>query len=59
MINFLPTLFKGYGYKTEFVNVSHRPRIRGKSNYGTFDRLYRGIIDIIKVKKILKYKNKK
>ena len=51
---FLPALFKGYGYKTDFINVSHRTRIRGMSNYGTFDRLYRGIIDIIKVKKILK-----
>ena len=55
---FLPALFKGYGYKTSFLNVSHRPRIRGKSNYGTFDRLYRGIIDIVKVKRILVKKNK-
>ncbi len=51
---FLPALFKGYGYKTYFINVDHRPRKKGKSNYGTIDRLYRGIIDIIKVRKIIK-----
>jgi len=51
---FLPALFKGYGYKTYFINVDHRPRKEGKSNYGTIDRLYRGIIDIIKVRKIIK-----
>jgi len=55
---FLPALFKGYGYNTFFLNVSHRSRIKGKSNYGTLDRLYRGIFDIIKVKSILKNKNK-
>ena len=51
---FLPALFKGYGYKTLFINVDHRHRKEGKSNYGTIDRLYRGIIDIIKVRKIIK-----
>ena len=56
---FLPALFRGYGYGTAFLNVDHRPRTKGKSKYGTLDRLYRGIIDIIKVKKILKHKSKK
>ena len=56
---FLPALFKGYGYKTYFINVSHKSRQIGKSNYGTFDRMYRGIIDIIKVKIILKNNFKK
>ena len=51
---FLPALFTGYGYKTFFIEVDHRPRIKGYSKYGTLDRLYRGIIDIIKVKKIIK-----
>ena len=51
---FLPALFTGYGYKTQFINVDHRPRIKGYSKYGTLDRLYRGIIDIIRVKKIIK-----
>jgi len=51
---FLPALFRGYGYNTEFVNVSHRVRKYGESKYGTFDRLFRGIRDIFVVKKIIK-----
>ena len=50
---FLPALYKGSGYKCYFVNVNHRPRTQGKSNYGTLDRLFVGIKDIFKVKKIL------
>ena len=53
---FLPALFKGYGYKTLFVDVNHRKRIHGKSKYGTMNRLFAGIRDIIKVNKILKTK---
>lgn len=57
---FLPSLFTGYGYKTLFIEVDHRPRIKGISNYGTIDRLYKGIIDMIKVNNIIKnYNNKK
>tara|TARA_B100001057_G_scaffold498478_1_gene605584 strand:+ start:1355 stop:2041 length:687 start_codon:yes stop_codon:yes gene_type:complete len=51
---FLPAMFSGYGYKTAFLNVNHRERKFGLSNYGTIDRLFKGIMDIIKVKKILK-----
>ena len=39
---------------TFFIDVDHRPRISGISKYGTLDRLYKGIIDIIRVKKIIK-----
>ncbi len=53
---FLPALFSGYGFSTYFTQVDHRPRIYGSSKYGTIDRLFRGIKDIIKVKKIIKYK---
>ncbi len=53
---FLPALFKGYGFKTYFVNVNHRNRMYGKSKYGTLDRLFKGIFDIFKVKQILKNK---
>lgn len=53
---FLPALFRGYGYKTMFLNVDHRQRKYGKSKYGTFKRLFGGIRDIIKVKKILRNK---
>ena len=51
---FLPALFKGYGHETKFIEVNHRIRKYGKSNYGTIDRLIRGIKDINKVKEILK-----
>ena len=57
---FLPALYKGYNYKTKFLPVDHRKREFGKSNYGTIDRLFKGIKDIIKVRKIIiKFKNKK
>ena len=51
---FLPALFLGFGYKTSFINVDHRKRKYGISKYGTMNRLFKGIRDIIKVKKILK-----
>jgi len=54
---FLPALFIGFGYKTHFVNVDHRSRNFGISKYGTFNRLFRGIRDMIKVLIIIK-KNK-
>lgn len=53
---FLPSLFEGYGKKTFYIKVGHRFRAHGKSNYGTLDRLFRGLRDIIKVYKILKNK---
>lgn len=56
---FLPALFKGYGHKTDFINVNHRVRKYGKSKYGTIDRLFRGIRDIIKVKNIINKQIKK
>ncbi len=51
---FLPAFFKGYGYKTNFVEVDHRQRIFGNSKYGTILRLFKGIIDLIKVYFIIK-----
>ena len=51
---FLPALFKGYGNKTFFINVDHRPRIAGISKYGTLYRMYKGILDIIRVRKIIR-----
>tara|TARA_B100001057_G_scaffold422272_1_gene443703 strand:- start:2874 stop:3554 length:681 start_codon:yes stop_codon:yes gene_type:complete len=53
---FLPALFTGYGYKTYFINVNHRNRKYGISKYGTANRLFRGIRDIIKVLIIIKNK---
>jgi len=56
---FLPALFKGFQKKTYFVEVDHRPRNFGNSKYGTFNRLLRGIIDIVKVLIIINKYNKK
>ena len=56
MHRFLPALFKGYGHKTSFIEVSHRKRKYGYSKYGTMNRLFKGIRDIIKVRNIIKYK---
>jgi len=53
---FLPALFSGYGFKTIFVKVNHRKRKYGVSKYGTINRLFIGIKDIIRVKKIIKEK---
>ena len=58
MHRFLPALFNGYGYKTTFYPVNHRPRVYGISKYGTLDRLFKGIKDIIKVKKIINERKK-
>lgn len=51
---FLPALFKGYGHKTKFINVDHRKRLFGKSKYGTFSRMLKGIRDIFIVKRIIR-----
>ena len=55
---FLPALYKGYGYKTKFLEVSHRPRKHGKSKYGTFLRMINGVIDLVKVYFMIKNQNK-
>ena len=56
---FLPALFKGYGYNTDFINVSHRQRNSGNSKYGTLDRLFKGVRDIFIVNSIIKKINTK
>jgi dolichol-phosphate mannosyltransferase len=53
---FLPALFKGFGYSTHFIYVTHRARKSGQSKYGTINRLIWGIKDLIKVRKIIKYR---
>jgi dolichol-phosphate mannosyltransferase len=49
MHRFLPALVLRAGGRVVSVKVNHRPRQRGKSNYGTFDRLWVGITDIFGV----------
>ena len=56
---FLPALFFAYGHKTFFVEVDHRERSFGTSKYGTFKRLISGIINIVRVRKIINISQKK
>ncbi|HVP09055.1 MAG TPA: glycosyltransferase family 2 protein [Burkholderiales bacterium] len=46
---FLPALVQRNGGATVSVEVNHRPRSRGVSNYGLFDRLWVGIVDLFGV----------
>ncbi|RJQ46228.1 MAG: glycosyltransferase family 2 protein [Gammaproteobacteria bacterium] len=49
MHRFLPALFLRHGGRVVSVEVNHRPRTRGVSNYGLFDRLWVGIVDLLGV----------
>jgi len=49
MHRFLPALTLRAGGKVVSVPVNHRPRESGRSNYGVFDRLWAGIIDLMGV----------
>jgi len=51
---FLPALFKYKNSKNKYIGVDHRNRKFGKSKYGTLDRALKGLVDIYKVKKIIK-----
>lgn len=46
---FLPALMLRAGYQVISIPVSHRPRERGVSKYGTLDRLWVGMSDILGV----------
>jgi glycosyltransferase involved in cell wall biosynthesis len=43
---FLPALMRREGYDIAYVDVIDRPRRSGVSNYGFFDRLWIGIMDL-------------
>ena len=43
---FLPALVRREGYEIAYVDVIDRPRHSGVSNYGFFDRLWIGIVDL-------------
>jgi dolichol-phosphate mannosyltransferase len=46
---FLPALVRREGYDVGYVDVIDRPRGAGRSNYGMWDRLWVGILDLIGV----------
>ena len=45
MHRFMPALVKHAGGEVHSVPVNHRPRTRGRSHYGLFNRLGAGIVD--------------
>ena len=46
---FLPALVRREGYDIGYVDVVDRPRRAGRSNYGMWDRLWVGILDLLGV----------
>ncbi len=49
MHRFMPALMLREGYEVDFVDVSHRPRERGKSKYGVIDRALQATPDLLGV----------
>jgi len=56
MHRFLPALFLRQGGAVLSVEVNHRPRLCGRTHYGTFDRLWVGIVDLLGVIWLLRRK---
>lgn len=50
MHRFLPTLLRWAGARVVEVPVGHRPRRHGRSKYGMWDRLFRGLRDAFGVR---------
>jgi dolichol-phosphate mannosyltransferase len=50
MHRFLPTLMKMQGASVIEVPVTHRPRTKGVSKYGTWDRAFSGLRDLLAVR---------
>ncbi len=46
---YLPTLFQMAGYRVINIPVTHRPRTRGKSKYGFWNRFLPGMLDLFGV----------
>ncbi|MBV9634394.1 MAG: glycosyltransferase family 2 protein [Methylobacteriaceae bacterium] len=51
---FMPALVKREGYGVAHVDVVDRPRLAGVSNYGLFDRLWVGIVDLAGVRWLIR-----
>ena len=51
---FLPALFRRDGYAIAYVDVIDRPRRHGVSNYGLWDRLWVGILDLAGVRWLIR-----
>jgi dolichol-phosphate mannosyltransferase len=55
---FLPALVRREGFEIAYVDVKDRPRRSGVSNYGFFDRLWIGIMDLAGVWWLIRRKRK-
>ena len=51
---FMPALVRRDGYDIALVDVIDRPRLTGVSNYGLFDRLWVGIVDLFGVRWLIR-----
>jgi dolichol-phosphate mannosyltransferase len=58
MHRYLPALFKRDGWQIALVDVSHRPRLEGRSNYTNFHRALVGIHDLIGVAWLIRRRKK-
>lgn len=54
MHRFLPLLVRAAGYELAEMPVRHRPRVAGESKYGIRNRLWRGIADMLMVRRLLR-----
>ena len=55
---FMPALVKREGFSIAHVDVIDRPRLTGVSNYGFFDRLWVGIVDLAGVRWLIRRRKK-
>jgi dolichol-phosphate mannosyltransferase len=46
MHRFLPTLARMEGFRVVEIPVAHRPRASGKSHFGTWNRVWKGLADV-------------
>lgn len=53
---FLPTLARMEGFSVLEVPVAHRPRASGKSHFGTWNRLWKGMADVRTIRWMWKYR---
>jgi glycosyltransferase involved in cell wall biosynthesis len=50
MHRFLPTLVQMEGYRVTQLPVNHRPRVKGQSKYGVWNRAFRSLNDLLAVR---------
>jgi dolichol-phosphate mannosyltransferase len=58
MHRYLPALFARDGWQIAHVDVSHRPRGAGRSNYSNIQRALVGIVDLAGVAWLLRRRKK-